>query len=274
MTLRARVRRSLPPALTDALQSAVGRHSTFRGPFATWDLAKAQAQGYETSRILKTVAAATEKVVSGAARYERDGVVFDRIDYSYPVLAALLKAACMSKGTLRVLDFGGSLGSSYRECRPFLDGAVDRLDWRIVEQGHYVEYGSKRLRTEELSFHESVADAVGGQQTDVVLLSSVLHYLSSPIDCLNDMATLGPSFIVVDRTIVNASGTSQAYVQVPPKSIYEGSYPVWSLAENSLIEPIMGRYRLLADFPSLSFPGLGKIDAEFKGYIFERIAKQ
>ena len=52
--------------------------------------------------------------------YERDSVLFDTIRYSWPLLSDLLRAASEDQNHLSVLDFGGSLGSSYYQNRVFL----------------------------------------------------------------------------------------------------------------------------------------------------------
>ncbi len=64
---------------------------------------------------------ATRKVVAGEAVYERDSVVFDHLEYAWPLLACLLQIAA-ERRSLRVIDFGGSLGSSWRQNRRFSVG--------------------------------------------------------------------------------------------------------------------------------------------------------
>jgi hypothetical protein len=67
---------------------------------------------------------------------------------------------------------------------------------------------------------------------------------------LEELAALKPSFIVIDRTIVNLRGASKAYVQTAPKAIYEATYPVWSLAESALMEALLQRaYQAPCRFP-------------------------
>ena len=70
--------------------------------------------------ILDKVLAATLKVKQGQAVFERDSVLFDEIEYSWPLLAGLMWAAASNGGKLNVLDFGGALGSSYYQNRKFL----------------------------------------------------------------------------------------------------------------------------------------------------------
>ncbi len=62
------------------------------------------------------------KVKRGEAVYERDSIVLEKFQYSWPLTSGLLYAATMSNSKLNVLDFGGSLGSSYYQNRNYLKG--------------------------------------------------------------------------------------------------------------------------------------------------------
>ncbi|MDV3001980.1 MAG: hypothetical protein N5P05_003586 [Chroococcopsis gigantea SAG 12.99] len=77
------------------------------------------AEGYDKDIILETVKNSLLQVKEGQAIYERDSVLFDKIEYSFPVLTMLLKVALENDSKLSVLDFGGSLGSHYFQYRNF-----------------------------------------------------------------------------------------------------------------------------------------------------------
>ena len=89
--------------------------------------------GYDGPAILAKTREAGLKVKRGEAAYERDSVLFDQVEHSFPLLAGLLRAALSQQGELVVLDFGGALGSTYLQCREFLT-PLKRLVWCIVEQ--------------------------------------------------------------------------------------------------------------------------------------------
>ena len=86
----------LPPVLI----RRVGRSKniSFIGPFESWNEAQEHSIGYESDNILEKVKAAQLKVKNGKAAYERDSVVFDKIQHSFPVLAGLLHAAIANGG--------------------------------------------------------------------------------------------------------------------------------------------------------------------------------
>ena len=272
MSRSAGWRALVPPAVLDLLRRAAGRATVFRGPFPSWDQAAASAAGYGSADVLQRVAESARKVRDGLAAYERDGVVLDRVEFSFPVLATLLLAAAKNQRKLTVLDIGGSLGGSYRECRPCLRVAVDSLQWLVVEQEAFVEYGRREMENDELRFFPSVDEALRHASPSVVMLSSVLQYLPDPWAMADAAIACRPDYIVIDRTIVNDRDTDRIYVQHVPASIYRASYPVWSLSRERLQARFSPSYDLMSAHASLDFPALSSIGATFEGFIFCRKA--
>ena len=262
----------LPPALVRQLcrLSWLGGAISFEGPFASWDEAKQRSSGYASEAILKRVLSATLKVKRGEAAYERDSILFDEIQYAWPVTAGLMWAAARNNGRLSVLDFGGSLGSSYFQNRKFLED-LDSVRWSIVEQAHFVEAGHLHIQDHELAFYTTIAECVAVEKPNVVLLSSVLQYLPDPYQVLEEVIASASSVVVVDRTIVNNDSIDRTFVQNVPKEIYQTSYPAHSLSEDRLVKKMnMAGYLLIESFPALSFTALEYIEACYKGYIFLR----
>jgi putative methyltransferase (TIGR04325 family) len=259
-----------PPLVLDLVRRATGRTTVFKGPYSDWERATADAQGYDAAEVLNRVGDAARKVLRGEAPYERDGMLFDHVEYSFPVLSTLLLAAARHQRNLTVLDIGGSLGSSYRDCRPLLGIAIDRVRWLVVEQPALVDLGRMELQTEELRFFPTIAEAVRDATPSVVLLSSVLQYLPLPWATLDEVQTCQPSFIVIDRTIINDSPTSSVYVQCVPRRMYKASYPVWSLSRERIMQQLAPAFDLVSEHGSLQFPALGRIASTFEGFIFAR----
>lgn len=111
MTTKKALKLLLPPILLLPFRRPTPP-STHRGSFGRWFDAVAAADGYDSPAILEKQRAAARKVRDGEAVFERDSVLFDRIQYSFPMLAALLLAAGLNRDKLTILDFGGALGSS------------------------------------------------------------------------------------------------------------------------------------------------------------------
>lgn len=275
MVITFRIRRVLkelaPPLLIKVLRRCAGAGIAFRGQYASWQDALSHSRGYADASILDKVMTAALKVRAGEAAGERDSVVLKRAEPSFPVLAALLRAALENDGRLDVLDFGGSLGSSYYACRRFL-APVRALRWGIVEQPHFVAAGRQHFENCELKFYPSMAECLAVQTPHVALLSSVIQYIPDPHGQLLAMAGCGFRYIVLDRTPCRNGESDALTVQVVPPDIYDASYPSWIFGEEALCRPLLDRYTLLTDFPSPEGAiESGDLTARYKGFILERL---
>ena len=89
-----------------------------KGEFSSWQeaedtLQRDGLQDYAADNILQTVWRAVQTAREGKAEFERDGVRFYEKDYNYPLLAALFYSLASMGKSANILDFGGSLGSTY-----------------------------------------------------------------------------------------------------------------------------------------------------------------
>ena len=138
--IKSLLRDILPPVFLRVMKKIFRTGIVFHGDYSTWDEAVKASTGYDQLNIFEKTKNSTLKVKLGEEVYERDSVIFDHIEYSLPVLAGIMFAAAKDEGRLSVLDFGGSLGSSYFQNREFLT-LLPNVQWGIVEQPHYVNYG-------------------------------------------------------------------------------------------------------------------------------------
>lgn len=259
----------LPPVICRWIFGFRGGAIDFEGDFSTWKDAVTHSAGYESDIILSRVLESTIKVKQGEYAFERDSVLFDKVEYDWPVLSGLMWAAAQNGGRLNVMDFGGALGSSYFQNRKFLDKLVD-LKWNVIEQPHFVQTGKLHIQDDRLRFYLTIDECLAENLPNVVLLSGVLQYLENLVEIIKELKTLNSSVIILDRTIVNKTTEHKNYVQIVPPAIYSASYPCRSLAESKLIQYFYPEYRLESSFPSLSFPALEKIDSMFKGFLFTK----
>lgn len=266
--LKSYARDWLPSVLVNLIRRVRGVGICFEGDFATWEEASAQCTGYDAKEILAKVLEATLKVKRGEAAFERDSVLFDKIEYAWPVLAGLMWAAARSGGRLNVLDFGGALGSSYFQNRKFLQSLPD-VRWNVVEQPHYVDAGRKHIQDEQLRFYQTIDECLTENQSNVVLLSSVLQYLPNPFGMLNELAAIKADTLILDRTSFSPPGHKDfVRLQHVPENIYKATYPCHALSEGKLCQFIsdMG-YDLIEVYGSLdNFDP----DAYWRGHIFSR----
>jgi putative methyltransferase (TIGR04325 family) len=220
------LRNVAPPALVRALRRPAAPVIAYEGDFARWEDARGRAGGYDEASILDAVKTAALRVARGEAVYERDSVLFDHVELSWPMLAGLLWAAARNDGELRVLDFGGSLGTSYRQNKAFLDDLV-AVRWGIVEQPHYVAAGREHFASETLSFFHTIAECTAALQPNVVLLGAALQYLPEPYTILQELSKTSAQVMILDRTPFSDIGEDTVTIQRVPPAIYTGSYPCW-----------------------------------------------
>ena len=80
------------------------------------------------------------------------------------------------------------------------------------------------------------------------------------------MAYSGAPLILIDRTILNRLNTDKVFIQKNPKTIYDISYPVWSLSQQKIISFMEDHgYILWQSFAIDEFSSLKEIDSEFMG---------
>jgi putative methyltransferase (TIGR04325 family) len=265
-----RLKHWLPPELIRLGKHMLGRGAHFRGDFVNWEEAVTKTDGYDAAPILDRVCKATLAVRDGAAIFERDGVLFDARHDPYPLLAALMRAATLSDGKLCVHDFGGALGSSYFQCKPWL-ADLTKVTWCVIEQPHFVETGNAKLADASLTFAESFEKASSYGMPDIVLFSGVLQYLPDPMTILAQTLEVRPRFIMIDRTPIIAGDRNIIRLQKQSGGLIRSSYPVRLFGEQNLLEPMTKEYTLLSTFDALdgSMGGWGE-RVDFKGFIFER----
>lgn len=269
--VKERIRPFLPPVLWSLLAPPAGSRIQYSGNFPDWESAVRASKGYGIELILEKAVRAMTAVRSGKAVYERDTVLFDRIEYSFPLLAALLYAASRNRNRLNVLDFGGALGSTYMQNRLFL-AHLDSLRWHIVEQPHFAAAGRRQFENEHLRFFDTLEDAVAGAAPDIVVLSSVAQYLPEPFALFARIRALGAAFVALDRVVILEAAPTRLTVQTVPPSIYEASYPCWILNRDAVVQAFSDGYRKLYDFPAHggALVDLGDATATYGGWLFER----
>ena len=239
----------------------------FTGDFKSWEDAKKCSTGYDTPEILEKTRAALLKVKAGKAAFERDSIAFDEMEHDFPLLAGLLRAAAQDNGRLSVLDFGGSLGGTYFQCRTYLS-SLRQLRWSVVEQAAHVACGRTDFANEELHFYETIADCLSERKPNVLLLSGVLQYLRDPYLFLERVLRERIPYVIVERTSFDCNQRDRLTVQYVPAWIYKASYPIWFLSETSFQKIFAPHYRLICEYVADREPARkGKVI--FKGFQFE-----
>ena len=236
------------------------------GNYSSWAEVVQKTEGYHKEEILNKTKDAGLKVKAGTAVYERDSVVFNKKEYSFPLIAFLLHSANLNKEPLNVIDFGGALGSTYYQVKEFL-GAEVCASWNVVEQDHYVSCGNEHFADDRLRFYETIAACLKDKKIDLVLLSGSVQYLEKPHEFLQQLAEYDFQFLLFDRTAFHYGDGDRLTLQLVPPEIYTASYPSWFFNQETFLKHFSGKYKLVADFdPYIEGEKVMLIDDKPQGY--------
>jgi len=264
------IKLATPPVilnLSDRLLS--DQYYGLTGDYSRWNDAMAASTGYDSEIILEKTKEALLKVKNGEAVYERDSVLFNEIQYSWPLLAGLLWVATRYGGKLNVLDFGGSLGSTFFQNRCFLTSLPMGVRWNIVEQTRYVETGKKWFENDYLRFYSDFSDCLAETKPNVTLFSSVLQYLEHPYEIINKIEALPCDYIIIDRTPFWNGPSDRLCVQTVPPSIYRASYPSWIFSKSNFHDHLKEHWNLVVNFDNPDRIK-GPVAFNYKGMIIVR----
>ena len=263
MNIKQRIIRLIPSKLYVILKG-----SGWFGNFNSWKEAEAKCDGYNNEMVFQKVTDSILKVKSGEALFERDSVVFDKADYNFPILNALMWIALDQQSVLKVIDFGGSLGSVYFQNRSFIN-SIQTVSWNVVEQSKFVEIGNKYIKEERLHFFNSISECVQYENCNCVLFSSVLQYIEDPYKIIDEVLKLNIEYILIDKTSFTLNSKSRITIQKVPKKIYDVSYPCWLLPENIIVDQFLSNgYRIIYEFENQDFINLPSIQ---KGFLFKKM---
>ncbi|MEI4801448.1 TIGR04325 family methyltransferase [Bacillus sp. FJAT-51639] len=245
-----------------------GKIYGFSGNYSSWQEIQEISTGYDTSRILDKVKEAALKVKSGEALCERDSILFNECEYVQPLIRCLLHIASCNKNKLRILDFGGSLGSSYYACRNSLKH-LDELSWNIVEQKHFVDCGKQLFEEGPLKFYYSIDECVQMENPHLILFSGVIQYLEKPYEFLEQVMKYNFKFILFDRTPF-FDVEDRMTLQIVPPEIYEASYPAWFFNLDKFLYFFRTKYDIIDAFDSFESWKLEDAQSQNKGFLFKK----
>ncbi|MES2425763.1 MAG: methyltransferase, TIGR04325 family [Bacteroidota bacterium] len=270
------VSKGLAPAFLSKLYRKLHPHpqnkSMWQGNYTSWDEARKLCSGYEDPVILNKTKEAILKVKNGEAAAERDSVLFEHPLYNEAITSHLLKFAHENNDRLNVVDFGGSLGSTYFQNKDLIPDNIN-FSWNVVEQQHYVETGNKEIADDKLHFFYSINEAVNRNTANVLILSSVLQYLEKPYAFLDEIIAYNFKYIIIDRTSFTNEPTDRLTIQNVPVDIYEASYPAWFFNNEYFKTNLTRHYTILHEFKSDVIDNLVLDDGTnvyWLGYILER----
>lgn len=234
------LKKVVPPIFIDIIRKINKyNYGGVKGTYKSYEdandfLIKKGMDNYSSDVILKKVYSAIEKVRAGEAEFERDSVLFYKKEYNYPLLASICYTLSMfgADNSANILDFGGSLGSTFFQNRDKLSGY--KFKWHIVEQLNFVEFGKEHIP--EIAFYDSIEKYRKFNSCDICILSGVIQYFDKPYDWLERILLAKFRYIIVDRILFSGDNGEQCSIQYVPSEIYDGQYPIWLLSRQKVID--------------------------------------
>ena len=221
------------------------------GNYTSWDEVNIECTGYDDENILNTCFNSLLMVKTGQFKYERDSVLFDEIQYSVGLLSGLLMSVIENNNELNVLDFGGSLGSTYFQNKNLR--CFKSIKWSIVEQEKFVLCGRENFQNEELKFYYSIKECLKERSPNVIVLSGVLQYIEHYAEIINQINEIRFDYIIIDRTTFIKGSTYRIVKKEVPDWIYKASYPVHLFKYDDFIS-LFTNYEVVTDFNSFCDP--------------------
>lgn len=221
----------------------------WKGDYLSFEDATAKAGGYDADHILQSIVSSTKKVVNGEVPYERDGIVYDQVKMNFHLLSTLLQIALENNNELTVLDFGGSLGTSYFQNKSFLKG-VKKLNWCIVEQPNYVKEGKQHFENDELHFYFTIEECLIKHKPQLILFNSVIQYIADPYSLLENISKTGIPNLLFDATAYLTGSEDRYTIQHVPPVFYgkEVSYACTFFSKSKMFQYLKQHYNLKYEF--------------------------
>ena len=271
--IKSAIKLFIPPIFLKVFSLKKKTPIQFQKTNLSWDDVLIQTKdGYSKENILIKCKESLLKVKNGEYPYERDSVLFTEKEIFFPLLSSLLYVSSKNNNTLNIIDFGGSLGSTYFQNKDILKQAGITINWNIIEQDNFVKCGNESFSNDELKFYNNIDEISNKNEISVCLFSSVLPYLKEPYTVLDSMKKYNIKYIIIDRTFFldNAPNDILTIQRVPPE-IYEASYPAWFFSLSKLISLFKYNYNILFKWNCTEHHCLNNYKTSVCGFFLERI---
>ncbi len=122
-------------------------------------------------------------------------------------------ALAMKRNSLKVLDFGGAAGYHHAIAQLALGSNVE-LRWVVVETPSMCSEAKQHIRTNNLTFSESISEAVESEgEFDLVFSSGALQCCPNPISISKSLFDVGARNVFVTRTAFSLDGSTLHTIQ-------------------------------------------------------------
>lgn len=241
----------------------------WHGRYKTWEDALKETTGYNAEAVLERVRESALKVKNGEAVYERDAIIYDSVQVQFPLLSTLLWVASQNNNRLSIIDYGGSLGTSYRQNYRFIKH-LNHIEWKIIEQKVFVDEGRKNFENEHLSFYYDLKECLQSfnEQPQLIMFSNSLAYLQEPYTILNAVVNSGISNLLLDLTPFIDEPNDRLTIQKVPPVFYKASYPAWFFSRLKMYAFLGKYYEHVFDFNRGEKINLSFQEVEYTGCLW------
>ena len=243
-TLKQNIKTLLPPLLLDFYKKVNTKYGYF-GDYNNWQAAQKYTTSFEDNAILDKIKDSINKFLNGQAVFERDSIIYEEPQYSWQLLTTLLYIAAQ-KENINILDFGGSLGSTYFTHKKFLPKNIS-YNWSVVELEKFVVYGKKYFEDSQLKFYLNIDEAMNHNSFDIIALSGVICYLDKPYQFLEHLINKKFEYIFIDRTLFFESNDRITIQKVHP-SIYNANNSCWVFNKKKMADFFEKDYEIIEFF--------------------------
>jgi len=238
--------------------------------YKTWEEAEKDCEVYDEKAIQEKLKTAILKVKNGQAVYERDGIIYDQIYYSWPLLSHLLLAASQNNNQLSLIDFGGSLGTTFFQNKKYLN-QLNKVQWDVVELGYLIETGKKEIAEKGLDFFYTIEDAIKTNgKHNILITNGVFPYLEKPYELFNLFKSFNFEYIIIESTYFNYEARDRICIQKTNPKAYTAFYPCWLLDYEKVKAYFMDEYIIFNEYQNDIHFYLEGEKVEYRSVVFKR----
>ncbi len=242
----------------------------FKEGFSSWNEAlDNHSKGYSDEKILNNIKESVMKVLSGKAKYERDGFLF--YDHKFIDLLLIPFIEFQKEENIKVLDIGGSFASIYLQHKLLLD-EFKNLSWVILEQKNFVEEAQNIFEDKKLIFEDSLDNIENLNTFDIVLFSSSIQYFQNFENVLKTILNSKPKFILILRTPFHEGEEHKIMIQKSNIG-FKSSYPARVFSRNKFLKYFIDNYEIkiqnLSDIEDIFFTN-HQTEISFRNYLFSK----
>ena len=239
--------------------------------YQTWREAEDDCDPYDEHAIHEKLKSATLKVKNGEAIYERDGIIYDQVYYSWPLLSHLMLAASQNNNQLSLIDFGGSLGTTFFQNKKYLH-QLDKVQWDVVELGYLIETGKKEIAEKGIDFFYTIEDAIKANgKHNILITNGVLPYLEKPYELFDLFKSFDFEYIIIESTYFNYEARDRICIQKTNPKAYTAFYPCWLLDYEKVKVYFLDKYTVFNEYHNNIHFYLDGERVEYRSIVFKRI---